>query len=405
MYPKTIQKIYIGLTSIGAKVSITFLGLLNGVLLARLLSVEDRGVYGVGVVIAGMVTQIGGLGIPSASAYFVARGYKSREEILYGGIIIAMIIFAIGCLWSLFYGINDLEGWLIICMVAAGSINIVMQIIMQIFVAEGRINRVNLLSISTSALSVIGTIAVITFFQSSKVALVLFALISLLSTFAAGMSFGISMPKKIHVDFTFIKNCLGYGIHPYLNGIMYFIVTRGAIALFPEKLSSENLGLYAVFLSLIDGMLIIASVVQMMSYKDIVKNEIKVKIYNAKFRFLILIAFWFVSMLMVREWGYMFVPMVFGEEYLESGRMLERVWWGTFILGVLMVLANHFSRLVRPKLVALAWFLGGLYSMISFHLTEQLSVEDLTNIFNSSVAVVGVISLAAFFYYRRLEVV
>ncbi len=82
-----------------SRVSTVVLSLVPAVLAARLLGPEGRGYIATGTILVALCSEIGGLGLPSANTYFVARQRNLLAALLGNSLLLG---FGVGGLVSLF---------------------------------------------------------------------------------------------------------------------------------------------------------------------------------------------------------------------------------------------------------------------------------------------------------------
>lgn len=231
------------------------LGILCSVVLARVLGPEGRGVYALATLLPSLIVTFGNLGIGPATAYYVARGDFSREEIVGSNVLFSLGIGGIGILGGLavvlFCGETIFPGvpasYFVLALLLVPA-EVFFSYLRYVLLGAHRIKEFNYVQIIHSALflgfvalallglraGVIGAILAVLFTRLG-VDVVVFRL-------AKRVAGGIDLKSNP----TYMKRVTTYGLQAHLANTLGFLNYRVDMFLVNGFLGPTAVGLYAV---------------------------------------------------------------------------------------------------------------------------------------------------------------
>jgi len=229
-----------------------FLGLIGGIIIARVLGPREKGVVDLYVLLTTMIADIGGLGVSSGLLFYLAKRNNPPSQIHGAGIIFALFVgaaavivgwFALSFLKGIFSG---LAGWAFILAFTLSPALFYDRISSNILVGLDQAVFVYVIGAILAAASLLAVIFLYVMgILSSSSMIIASAVLAVLSASA----FFVLLSKKIGFSFPSLdlfRKSIGYGLVVYFGVVANLLHFKIDQLMINHWLGAKSVGIYAV---------------------------------------------------------------------------------------------------------------------------------------------------------------
>ena len=341
--------------------------IVSGILVARLLGVENRGELALLSLVPLILSQLGGLGLPLALTYYVAARPESARKLLAGlrSVVIwqtaGMLVLHAGLLWVLFAGSSDAE----IPYAAAVTLLVGPGILAQQYgcsILQGLqlYRSFNILRLAQAVLYALGaTVAYVAGWRD----LLIVTVIWVLSTVVAGALTMVVAAARVRectrdsdVD---RREILGFGLKGllgYVSPVENFRLDQAVAGL---MLSPSALGLYVVGTAFTNLPRFVAQSVGMVAYPAVASQPTPRLARREMVRFFVIGSLMSVGLVAILEllaaW---MVPFFFGQEFEPAVQITQILLIGALFLSLRRLLTEGLRGMSLPGIGSVAELMG-----------------------------------------------
>lgn len=248
------------------RVLIVALGLVNSVLVTRILGPEGRGLFAVATTVAAIGVQLGNLGLHSSNTYVVSRDPKTLSPLLGNSLMISATAAGAAALAYLFFllrpALAPVTGPLLLLTLAAIPAGLASLLLQNLLIGTLQLRAYNLIDLTTRCLAValvaatvpLGLVSpefVFALVQATVVIGAVWAFLRLRSGPAGGVSGSLAL----------LRGGLRFGLKAYFGGLCAFLVLRSDIVLVSYLRGTEETGYYSIAVGIADVLLMLPTVV------------------------------------------------------------------------------------------------------------------------------------------------
>ena len=250
-----VQKI---LETLATRILVIGIGVVTGVLIARILGPEGRGLFAVAATISAIGVQFGNLGLHSANTYAVSRDRNLLPELLGNSLVVCFLLGGVGALatWLVFSlrpEIFPLPGLLLALVLASIPLSLAYLLCQNLLLGIQEVRTFNKIELSSRILAVglitlvivIGAVTPATVFLAGLVA----AVANLIWVL---WRLGPFMPRLPRPSWGLLQENITYGLKAYLACFFGFLVIRFDLLMVQYMLGSEQTGYYSIAVSMAD---------------------------------------------------------------------------------------------------------------------------------------------------------
>lgn len=237
---------------------VTGLGLIAGIILARVLGPEGRGIYAVAVVIGAVGVQFGNFGLHSANTYYVTRDKKLLPSLL-GNVLFVIFVGGFGgagIAWLVFWlwpNLVPIHGFFLILVLAWIPFGLAYMFFQNLLLGVHEVRFFNKTEFLNSFLGVV-FFAILIFMGEAR-AETFFGAVFLALIISSVVMFGKlskHLKKAPWPSFKVFKLTFGYALKSYLAGFFIFLVLRVDLLMVSYMLGEKETGYYAISVSMAD---------------------------------------------------------------------------------------------------------------------------------------------------------
>jgi len=331
-------------------------GLLGSIILARVLGPEKYGIYTALVIIPVIVVSLTHLGVRGSAIFHVGKGKYDKNELVSSIIVLLIIASGLGIVISaIAYLIYDEPSFTmlmigLVLLVIPGRLAIIY--FGGIFLGNDEIKKANQMNWITNALnlSIIALLvwglgyeilgAIIAFLVSGSV-------VAIYGYYLVRRSFQIKL--RIHKDI--LKSLLRLGV---LFSVSFFILQlnyRIDILLIEKLRDAAEVGIYSIGASVAEQLWQLPLAVGIVVFSRTANTKDR-EAMAATTGVLLRLAFLLSVVLAVSMYFLVpiFVPLIFGEAYIPSIRIIQLILPGIIMVVIFRILSGHLAGLGRPEI-------------------------------------------------------
>ncbi len=345
-------------------ITITFLtrvfviisGLIVTIITTKYLTLDERGMYTLAVTLSSFACQFGNLGLHGANTYYSAKSKKLIPGLIGNSIASSLIIG--GLIGLLIIEIAPVTGYgkygTEILYITASSIPLLLVLMLfqnlTLGIQDIKTYNISELVFRYTSLSLI---LLIMWREKQSGALIFGASIisAVVSMFIIANTLLHKRPKW-HISGKLFQKCLKYGFRSYISSLLSFAVLKIGLLFVSYKFSPSDLAIYSLSMVIIDLVSTIPHVVASIFFPRVV--TISEKSEKLKFMWLIALSVGvgtlFICLCVAWIIDYI-IPLMFTEEYLQSGLIFLYLLPGVVIIGVNSIFMNYFAAVGLPPVV------------------------------------------------------
>lgn len=356
------------------------IGLLSGVLLARLLGPEGRGTYAAMLVVPTVLYTLSELGIKQSVIYFIGRGIHPLKDVI--GSIIYIFFFASvlsfsGCiLIFIFLGYDEKYEWIL--WVTATLIipaKLLISYSSGVFLGQEAINKFNRLSWAPPIVNLLGLLLLV-YFANLKVWGALLAMLLSQLVLSGYAFFLMSRTTDISfgLNFNLIKEILKAGI-VYAVALFFIQLNYKIDILLLEALASQaEVGYYSLGVSLTEqiwllptalGIVILSRTANSSDHRQITNSVLLIMKASFILALLMCVVLFFLSPFII--------PLIYGEDFVPSVSVIQAILPGILVFIIFKVINSQFAGMGKPE-IALKIFIPAVFLnvLLNFLLIPRL---------------------------------
>lgn len=366
----------------GAAVAVTRGGLIaasfvSSIIVARALSVEERGRFGLLMAVAALGVQFGNLGLPVANTYLLARDESLKPALLGNtirllfGISVALALL-VGWVaprvpsWSALEPTDLVMVWFV---AAAGIAQMFAQNILAGIFHFSASNKVDVLA---RIGAIVGMGAIWLWARPSAVSFAgLAAFFGLVATWW-GLRAGRMPLAGSRWEPALARRQLQLGGRAYAACVASFALSRLPLYAVESRAGLEGLAYFTQALVIADTMLVVPASLGAVLFPSLVANEDGDERVRATWRLAGLTAALMAVGIALAAWlGPILLPLVYGRHYAASMPVLQAMFPGVLAYGLCSVMQNALSARGYPWAAVLSPLLGVVATLIGIHFASD----------------------------------
>jgi len=394
-----------------ARILSLVLGIATSITIARLLGPEGKGIYTMAALLPSLVVTFGNLGIGPATVYYVARKQYRRQEVLWNNLLLGVVIGTVGVFAGLVMIIffrqtifpDVAPGYLFLALLMI-PINIFFSYVNYILLGTEHIKEFNLISILHAALFLIFIVIALWGLKAGVMGALAAGVISWFLVDVAVFFWARRATRGIsfHINPSYIKHALTYGIKAHLGNILSFLNYRIDMFLVNGFLNPAAVGFYSVGVGLVEKLWLVSQAASTVLFPRVAgeTDEQRRKEFTPLVARTVLwvTALGALVLVLLARW---IVVLLYSEAFLPSVQPLQALLAGIVALSAARVLANDIAGRGRPMLNTYTSALT-LATNIALNIA-WIPRHGITGAAWASTVSYSVLFLSALFFYCRLS--
>jgi O-antigen/teichoic acid export membrane protein len=340
------------------RVLVVALGLVNSILVTRILGPEGRGLFAVATTLAAIGVQLGNLGLHSSNTYYVSRERTLLPTLLGNSLLVssgaAGATFVAYLLLSTRPELTPLTGPLLILALVSIPVGLSSLLLQNLLIGILEIRAYNTIDLTTRVMAVLLIAATVPLGVVTPE--IVFGLV--LATLAIGLVWAFvrlhsHLTRPVACSAEMLSRGLRYGLKGYFGSLFAFLVLRSDIVLLNYLRGAEDTGYYAVAAGLADVLLMLPTVVGTLLFPRLAAAPDLAERLRLTRRVLkVLVPATPAALLVVLVLARPLVRLVYGGAFDPS---VDAILWllpGVGFLAVNGVLMNLFAACGMPMIIA-----------------------------------------------------
>ncbi len=361
------------------------IGLLNSVVLARGLGTEDRGIYAVVMLVAGVVILLINAGLEPAIIYFVAQDSGRVDAIFYNGLWLTVALTLIGCTAS--FVIMGLFHTALFPNIPLGDLLLSLLIIPTSIVASNMeavyrglqdFRTYSLIEITTQPIILVFGLVLIGMLKLGVAGAVVALLVRYIVVIAVvwWLLHRRKVGGKGQLEPKLMQDLIRYSLKAYIYNVSVFMNQRMDVLLLNLfRTNPALIGIYDVAVMLGERFWTLTRAVSIVVFSRIAALEDAVdrnRLTSAVSRYVLWVTLIGGGILYVlADW---LITGIYGTEFAGSALALRLLLPGIILFGVSFVLANDISGRGQPHRIVMQSFTGLVVNLVvNLWLIPQLS--------------------------------
>ena len=341
-------------------------GLGASIIVARWLGPDGLGTLSVLNVTVALAVQLGCAGLPSANTYFISKnpgliGRAWINSLIFGVVAGTVLVFGVMMLASLApAAFGDVPTYLVIIAAISIPFQLVTLLGLNVFLAMGRIDRLNVMESVAQLLPFFNAIGILVLVSRGLGALVTANTIAaMLISVAIGVMVGRVISRTsgsvLRGDAQLFRDLLRYGAKFHVAVVSGIVILRADLLLVNHFRGPREAGVYAVATQISNLLLLLPAVIGTLLFPRVSsetdesgQTTMQTTRMTALIMLLICLAAVPASFLL---------PYLFGAEFSQATLLLLILIPGVYLLGIEAIVVQHFNATGLPKTIPLFWIL------------------------------------------------
>jgi len=354
----------------GSRISLLFLSLLIGIIVARTLGPSGKGLLAVIAMVGTTIVNLGNLGISTFNAYAVSNKSVEKKDIISNsfwlGLIIGLIFFFIVLILALKFPIffrNIPRSYLLIYLISLPFL-FWFNFFYGILIGEQRFKSFNIFCILTQFINLVGVILLLLVFKINVFYIVVwYMLVNIINALLPMNSVILRNGLSLKFNSDVFKKSLDYGLRIFLTGIFSLLILRIDLYMVNFFKGMAESGLYSLASTFGDIFFILPFSIVTVMFPKINAEDKSKKESVAKYSRLSLISVLMLALgtlLFIR----LFIGLLYGQEFLPSVQPILLLLPGLIALSTVTVLSQYFLSVGYPFKLTICWFLATILNIV-----------------------------------------
>jgi O-antigen/teichoic acid export membrane protein len=354
----------------GSRISLLFLNLLMGIVIARALGPSGKGLLAVIAMVGSTIISLGNLGINKFNTYAISNKSIEKKDIISNsfwlGLIIGLIFFSIILILALRFPIffrNIPRSYLLIYLISLPFL-FWSNFFYGILTGEQNFKKFNIFHIIAQVINLIGVILLLLVFKVDVFYVVVWYLVVNVINALLPMK-SVILRNKLSLKFNsnVFKKSLDYGLRIFLTGIFSLLILRIDLYMVNFFKGMAESGLYSLASTFGDIFFIVPFSIVTVMFPKINAEDRSKKESVAKYSrlSLLLVLIMAVGVLLFIR---LFIGLLYGQEFLPSVQPILLLLPGLIALSTSTVLSQYFLSTGYPFKLTICWFLATILNIV-----------------------------------------
>lgn len=344
---------------IARKILEILIGLATASIVARVLGPEGQGIYSLAILLPTLLATFLNLGIAPATVYYVSKERSDLNSIVvtnvFFGLILGILGMAVGALVIFFWGSSLFPGVLTVFLwvaLAVLPLQLIASFLNSVFHGLKDFKSYSIIGIfrRISFLLLLGVL----FWKSDELVVILLFLSSeflqVCLAFFLLKKHGFRLLRISLLRTGYVKQALWYGFRSHLSNILAFLNYRLDMFILGALSNPVSVGLYAIAVKIAEQIWILSKAFSevLLPYVSGMKNETERNRVTGTISRNILWISVIISIVLftLSPW---IIRLLFGENYIESAKLLRILIPGIAVGAMSRVLSNHIAGIGKPE--------------------------------------------------------
>ncbi len=385
------------------------LGIVTSILVARSLGAEGKGYLAYFLLIIGLISSYGHLGINNATTYFQKRSKYEEQDVFNVNVtylLILSVVISIIIVLLKFYNIILSEyNW---PMTIGGLVVIFSTFVFTctnlLYIGNERIVEINRYNIVFNFLSFM-IICVLYLLNILNIFSVFFLTVSISLIKSIWFTYKLGLKIKYKIDISLLKAEFKYGIIIYFSALFIYLNYRADQYLIKKMLGNSQLGVYSIAVTLAELVFLVpGSITTAITSK---LYNIDMEISNRKFITSTTIKYTFYICLILSVIGIFMtplIPIVYGQDFAKASQVTTILFIGIIFASIGKVSAPYFFTKGKPQVHLLITAVVLLFNIcFNLYLIPKLGINGAAIASTVAYIIYGIFYLYYFIFKEKFK--
>ncbi len=344
-----------------AKVIMVGLGLVAGILVARTLGPEGKGIFAFLSALAGIAIQFGNLGLQNANTYFIGKDRTKTFDLLGNSLWVGLILGSIIALgiyaaWAWYPNkiAGSIDGGLIIMTLVSIPFTLLSLFFQNILLGQQAFVLYNIIQILSQVAITVGVIIMMFMGLGIRGLVLLSTAVGIISSITYWVLVGIKSQFSFHFNFPLFKESLRYGIKSYLTTFFAFLILRSDLYLVNLYRGAAETGLYSLAAGFADLFQLLPMSIGMVLFPRLAENQSTSGEVTARVVRITTIIMFFLC-LGTGIFAQPIITLLYGEAFRASALPFIILLPGIFFYSIQAVIASNIGAIGLPFYIVYIW--------------------------------------------------
>lgn len=344
-----------------ARIIMVGLGLIAGIIAARMLGPEGKGIFAFLSALAGIALQFGNLGLQNANTYFIAKDRTKTGDLmgnsLWVGLILGSVI-ALGIYtvweWYPHQIAGSIDRDLIVITLLSIPFILLSLFFQNILLGQQAIFPYNMIQILSQVAITVGVISIMFTSQSIRSLVMLSTLVAIISSLAYWTLASLRTQFSFRFNLHCLKESLRYGIKSYIVTFFAFLILRSDLYLVNLYRGLAETGLYSLAAGFADLLQLLPMSISMVLFPRLAENQSTSGEVTARVVRIATIIMFFLC-LVAAIFAQPLITMLYGEPFAASALPFIILAPGIFFYSIESIIAQNLAAIGFPFYIVYVW--------------------------------------------------
>lgn len=357
------------------------IGLVAGVIVARILGPSGRGIYYLAIALGGLITQFGNFGLHASNTYYVSKDRSLLPQLTANSLAVGAGFGVFAALFLLLgsgLSLLPLQGRLAMLLIPSVALGLIYMLLQNLLLGTGQVTRYNLIEIGQGALGLAlisgviftGAVHPETVFMAGVVA-------TLGATAFTYRSVRKKFPGRLSISIDLMKRSFRYGAKAYVAALASYLVLRSDVVIIGYILPASEVGYYSIATTMADKLQILPITIGTLLFPKLAALVERAPQWDAtrkvaRVTSVIMIASVSAAALFARS----IVSVLYGDAFLPAVSSFHILLPGIAFLSTNVILMNYFAARGMPPITFISPLVAsGLNIALNFILVPRWGIE------------------------------
>lgn len=346
------------LATFTVRCSIIAAGFFVSIFTAHFLGPTGRGSYFYIITLSTLFVQLGSFGMQSSNIYLIAKNKQLLGQLATNNLWIAVTI---GCILASlipilikFSNIEQIQLWFLVILVPA---LLFYQMGSNLLVGINNINLFNLYQLGSNLTAAMAVLATGLLGYGIKGFLTAITLVWLSACLLLIFQLKALNTLQFKFDFNLFANGLKFALKVYISTLLGILVLKSNVFFLQQFSPLKELGYYSIAAQISDALVILPASCALLLFPDLIRN--KATSWKKTQNMLVPIGiFMLITCLIISFAAKIFIPILFGSQFLPAVSILNWMLPGAFFLSLISITSQYLAANGFPISQVICWFIA-----------------------------------------------
>lgn len=345
------------------------IGLVAGVIVARILGPSGRGTYYLAIALGGLITQFGNFGLHASNTYYVSRDRSLLPQLTANSLTVGAgfgLLAAVFLLLGSRLSVLPVDGPLALLLIPSIALGLVYMLLQNLLLGTGEVTRYNLIEIGQGLLGLVLISGVIfanvvrpeTVFTAGVVA-------TLVATLAAYRTVSKRFRNRLSISIHLMRRSFRYGAKAYVAALASYMVLRSDVVIIGYIVPPSEVGYYSIAVTMVDKLQILPITIGTLLFPRLAALVERIPQWQATRRVAIVISVIMVASLSAAAlFARPIVALLYGGAFLPAVPSFHILLPGIGFLSINVIFMNYLAARGMPPVTFISPLVASALNII-----------------------------------------